>query len=279
MSRSTDDGEHEGWILYLFADGAGGGGFDRGRMPVLYTPDGEPRDYGLGEPRELRDFDEVVAWQMACVEEGTDRIHWRGPRWTRVEPAENENLAARCARLDKFADPSAEVEDAVYADWYAHIRPAVAVSPVRQAAAEVAAAQAKLTDAVRQARIDGASWADIGTATGMTRQSAHERWSKLVADIPSPQHSRSGWPVEIGPGQPQPCGRPAAYRVEGYSARDGQLHGSLDAIVYACAEHHDAARSDWLEGLAPHSSSRSDSDIEMACGYSVDYRKMSSPKQ
>jgi hypothetical protein len=33
-----------------------------------------------------------------------------------------------------------------------------------------------VADAVRAARDAGATWADVGRATGMTRQSAHERW-------------------------------------------------------------------------------------------------------
>ncbi|MGW4125786.1 hypothetical protein [Nocardia sp. NPDC004711] len=51
--------------------------------------------------------------------------------------------------------------------------------PQLTAAAEVTDAQARLTEAVQQARRQAASWEAIGRAAGMTRQSAHERWSKL----------------------------------------------------------------------------------------------------
>ncbi|GAB2494794.1 hypothetical protein GCM10027030_30230 [Luteococcus sediminum] len=40
-------------------------------------------------------------------------------------------------------------------------------------------AQDRLDAAVAAARIAGASWAAIGEATGMTRQSAHERWGHV----------------------------------------------------------------------------------------------------
>jgi hypothetical protein len=47
------------------------------------------------------------------------------------------------------------------------------------------------------------------------------------------------------------CDRPAVHRIEGYSARDGRLHGSLDMVVYACRKHLNKAR-DELHGLAAH---------------------------
>ncbi|WP_425298004.1 hypothetical protein, partial [Nocardia brasiliensis] len=160
----------------------GGGGFDRGKMPVLYTPDGEPIDYGLGDPRELRDRNDVVGWRVVCVDEGSARIHWRGPLWTRTTRPDAEDFAARRGYSeDGESDFSAALEDAVFADWdTAHVTPIDAVYPVWQAAEELGVAQSALTEAVRKARADGASWADIGTAAGMTRQSAHERWAKLI---------------------------------------------------------------------------------------------------
>ncbi|MFR9767099.1 hypothetical protein [Nocardia sp. SC052] len=39
------------------------------------------------------------------------------------------------------------------------------------------------------------------------------------------------------------CETPPVHRLEGYSARDGRLHGSLDRVVYACADHLDQARA------------------------------------
>ncbi|QTU47622.1 hypothetical protein F3K20_24885 [Streptomyces scabiei] len=52
----------------------------------------------------------------------------------------------------------------------------------------------------------------------------------------------------IGPG----CGAPAAVRFEGYSARNGLAHGSLDLVVYACDDHAAQAKDEWLGGLMPY---------------------------
>lgn len=40
----------------------------------------------------------------------------------------------------------------------------------------LAAAQDALDHAVRLARQEGASWADVGMAAGMSKQAAHQRW-------------------------------------------------------------------------------------------------------
>lgn len=60
--------------------------------------------------------------------------------------------------------------------------------------------------------------------------------------------------IELPTVPPRPCGAPATVRLEGYSARDGLAHGSLDVIVYACQEHTDTARTEWLAGLTPYGS-------------------------
>jgi hypothetical protein len=61
-------------------------------------------------------------------------------------------------------------------EWAAHVG-ASATAQVRRAADEVARAQERLEAAVRQARASGASWAQIGDAAGIAKQSAHERWA------------------------------------------------------------------------------------------------------
>lgn len=54
-----------------------------------------------------------------------------------------------------------------------------AVERVAQATRAVQASQAELDDAVADARASGATWAQVGDATQMSRQSAHERWGHL----------------------------------------------------------------------------------------------------
>jgi hypothetical protein len=58
------------------------------------------------------------------------------------------------------------------------------------------------------------------------------------------------------------------HRLEGYSARDGRLHGSLDMVVYACAEHLDEARSE-LRSLAEFATTPSPSSIK--CGRILEF--------
>ena len=51
-----------------------------------------------------------------------------------------------------------------------------ALQALARSSADIGAAQLRLEEAVLAARAAGASWAQIGDATGMSRQAAHERW-------------------------------------------------------------------------------------------------------
>ncbi|MDG4792438.1 hypothetical protein [Micromonospora sp. WMMD1082] len=49
------------------------------------------------------------------------------------------------------------------------------------------------------------------------------------------------------------CDQPATIRIEVYSAADGRLHGSLDAVVYACDRHGiEAVSATQAAGLTAH---------------------------
>jgi hypothetical protein len=81
------------------------------------------------------------------------------------------------------------------------------------AAVEAAAALRDVADSaivahVAEARPRGASWAEIGGALGMTRQSAHERFAGVLEEE---AHERPCWGSGCGPG-PRPTSRPAASR-------------------------------------------------------------------
>jgi len=71
-------------------------------------------------------------------------------------------------------------------EWSADHRkePAAMTTPdalvtVGQAVRSLREAHARLDQAVAEARASGATWSQIGDATGMSRQSAHERWGHL----------------------------------------------------------------------------------------------------
>jgi hypothetical protein len=54
--------------------------------------------------------------------------------------------------------------------------------------AELWTAEKHVSDAVISARMAGASWAEIGTALGMTKQGAHKKFSdKLPYQFPLPE--------------------------------------------------------------------------------------------
>ncbi|MFC8047969.1 hypothetical protein [Nocardia sp. NPDC057353] len=176
MSAQSEDGRHEGYVMYVFADEMSGSGWEGG--PIADTrPDGTRLDRGARQPRTV---DEIVGWFAVCTDDH-GRECWRGPIWDRVtDPADHLPEARRVySGPEHYHSMPDDCEDLAMDDWSRHYAPFHAVLPVQQAAAEVADAQRALTEAVREARAQGASWETIGRAAGMSRQSAHERWSKL----------------------------------------------------------------------------------------------------
>ncbi|NKY87513.1 hypothetical protein [Nocardia veterana] len=125
---------------------------------------------------------EVVAWQVICTDltSSHTRECWRGPVWTRLATAAEHDPGRRRIYSADALLPE-DLEELLMADWDRHIAPSRGCYDIESAAEAVAAAQQDLTDAVRVAREQGASWEEIGRAAGMTRQSAHERWAKVVA--------------------------------------------------------------------------------------------------
>ncbi|WP_280335870.1 hypothetical protein [Nocardia wallacei] len=122
--------------------------------------------------------------------------------------------------------------------------PAVASAARSTALRKVTAARALLDDAVEA--LDAAN--------------EHYRAQRRAADAPQIPADRS-------------CGRDAAHRVEGYSPRNGLLHGSLDVVVYACPDHHDIARREWLAGLAAYSCEVAASLPPPTCGLTHEYQR------
>lgn len=106
---------------------------------------------------------------------------WTDPvQWTRVPSVSLEDLArhqvfAPDTDLDVNVRP--EVAAAAQAVWRReHLDPINVDDEIRAAVNARRDADALLDAAVAKARQLGRSWADIGAATGMTRQSANERW-------------------------------------------------------------------------------------------------------
>jgi hypothetical protein len=183
MSWQTDDGKHEGWAPAIWPDGRVKVGSGSGGALVQPVKPDSRIDYAA--PDEFRDGWTAIGWRGYC------ECGWRGQMWERVTDRAEHDFAARRiydgdpvlidgkpVDVQRWGHAPADVEDAIRAEWLAHVRPLEALDEIRDAAHAVAEAQAVLTSAVDAARRAGNSWAAIGGAAGMTRQSAHERWGR-----------------------------------------------------------------------------------------------------
>ena len=116
---------------------------------------------------------EIIGWRGAC------ECGWQGDMWERVTSPADADFSRRRDYVspDEFAHASSEVENAIHDEWKTHLAPLDAVAGVEAAAREYNQAGHRLDKTVAAAKAAGASWADIGRAVGISRQSAHERWA------------------------------------------------------------------------------------------------------
>lgn len=159
--------DHEGWITMTYADGRISSGTSNGFGHYLegykYLPHEPGEMSGQIDPAYLRSYDQITGWLPRCA------CGWSG---TEVPvPGENAN---------KWREPSDEQEDALMDQWRRHIAPLTRTARVRDLAEQVASLNDQLTSAVRHAKLDGASWADLGDAMGMTKQGAQQRYGAMV---------------------------------------------------------------------------------------------------
>lgn len=151
--------DHEGLVLALLADGS--------------------------EQRPGNSGPQVVAWCAGCA------CGWRGGRVHRRADYPDDDYAVRLGIAPDAVDGFPPDEDgsapvgggpSCYAEWEAHLRSALPELELHEALADDEAGRGPVDQAVHSARSAGASWAVIGRAAGITRQSAHERWAHLEAD-------------------------------------------------------------------------------------------------
>jgi hypothetical protein len=106
----------------------------------------------------------VIGWRSAC------QCGWRGAQfYLRSEWLTSE-----------YALAPEEVEERCKAEWERHLRAALPVLAIHDLAQQITQAEENLVEAVCAARAAGVSWAVIGEAAAITRQSAQERWSKVT---------------------------------------------------------------------------------------------------
>lgn len=132
---------------------------------------------------------EVTSWAICCDCSTPTSRHtttWTGPVFTRVPSPTLESIS----ELRIFAEDGdvpyvgerPDVEEAARELWRSEHAFAVdAIAELEAAAEGSAQARLRLDAAAALARHSGASWAVIGRATGMARQSAQERWGNLDA--------------------------------------------------------------------------------------------------
>lgn len=117
----------------------------------------------------------VTAWQAACS------CGWVS---TTAHSRDDHPVPDHSAHLgpeDLKADGGA-----IEREWTRHLHQAVPELALHDVLADVRAGRGQVEEAVRAARAGGASWAAIGRAADITRQTAHERWSKVVRNGTGP---------------------------------------------------------------------------------------------
>lgn len=149
---------HEGWTAPVLPDGRMASGSTRGA--VLVGNDAIPQD-------------QVVAFRATC------ECGWTGALWTRAaEPGAADEPSRQIYTATGFNDDVPEhVEQLMWREWRDHVDPIERIADVEDAATRYAEAGTRLTETVLAARRVGATWAEVGKAVGITRQTAHVRWS------------------------------------------------------------------------------------------------------
>lgn len=190
MGWTSEDPEHEGYVAYIAPDDQlSSSSTDVGVL--VRRPDADhatrwarragrsPRD------RELYDlvpWDAIIGWQVACS------CGWTGTRWDRSWTSPSEPGRPGLDPDDARMPDGRTVDEMAEAAWLAHVQPREVLGRVSAAADALAAARRNLDFAVWEARLQEppASWADIGRATGMTRQAAREHWGGDPGPRPIP---------------------------------------------------------------------------------------------
>lgn len=178
------EGRHEVYVAMMFADGSSGSGWAKGGITV--TVDAKGNDIPVSR-WPTRGYDEVTGWEVRCNHrdnpEARDSRRVVLARWERVAtPQEEDRSAGRiyAAGSDVFhLDGREDVEEIMNRLWDAHCAPDNAFRAIELAAAERRQADARLDAAVATGQEAGLSWADVGRAVGITRQSARERWGSI----------------------------------------------------------------------------------------------------
>lgn len=146
---------------------------DGGRRVVSYASDGMVLEDGTS----VADSD-AIGWRAECS------CGWKAPLM--FERVSDPSAALKPWQVFETEGGWApkEIEDICHTEWLDHVRPEMGIDEVRKAAEDHRLSGERLDSSVSEARRYGVSWADIGKAVGVTRQTAHERWK---ASSPNPR--------------------------------------------------------------------------------------------
>lgn len=81
--------------------------------------------------------------------------------------------------LDVFLP--AQIEDKLLLAWERHVAPLRGLSALSDAADDARRAQELVAELVAGARAGGSSWSHIGSALGLTKQAAQQRYGSAVS--------------------------------------------------------------------------------------------------
>lgn len=197
MSWETEDRAHEGYVVCEFLDGVRSAGRWSARVPddhviVDVEYDGPPGEVH-GEHYTSRPAAEVIGWRVMChcrtgdagdSPEGTGT--WSSDLVARVpSPRLEDPAAGRLFVPDDDMIGVDEAHDELFVGIWRreHVDKEGALPAVTRARHALARAERDLDSAVEAARAAGKSWEAIGRAAGITRQSAHARWSPSEAEV------------------------------------------------------------------------------------------------
>lgn len=176
---------HEGYVVPQFVDGQRAVGVTGGGIPADQVASGsevQGPDGSWSYP--TRSAGEVTGWVVCCDCRAPDSYTyttWVGPVFTRVPSkalADPKSLKVYAVDEDVvYVSDGDDVAEVAHDLWRSeHAFGADALGEVEAAAEAAALAKERLDTAVALARHSGESWAAIGRAAGMARQSAQERW-------------------------------------------------------------------------------------------------------
>lgn len=162
--------DHEGWVANVLADGrvsssmTGGAVIVHERTAEDIAAEREVRRYpGSDYLDVVIPWDQVAAWRVTC------ECGWTGEQ----RPAVGEAGGAR--------DCPEDVEERVfYPAWAAHVAPYAALFDLEQLVDQSRDVEQRIGEKVELARAGGASWAQVGRATGLSKQGAQQRWGHLT---------------------------------------------------------------------------------------------------